>query len=219
MGSPISEAGRNKSEIQHEVSISKPFYLGKYEITQAQWQQVMKTNPSKFKGFADFPVENISFGDIQDFCRNLKSITFAPFEIPTEAQWEYACRAGTTTPYHFGNQLNGIQANCDGNRPYGTDKNGPFLQKTSRVGEYPANAWGLHDMHGNVFEWCADWYGDYLFDSVMDPRGVTNGSLRVLRGGSWHFYARFCRTAERGKCDPALRYDFCGGRVFLPIDF
>jgi len=218
MGSPDSEAERFSDETQHEVRISNPFYLGKYPITQAQWQQVMGNNPSHFKGDKLLPVENISWDDIQAFCLKLKEITQTPFGIPTEAQWEYACRAGTTTPYYFGNQLNGTQANCNGKGPYGGDKKGPFLDKTTHVWKYPANAWGLHDMHGNVWEWCADWYGDYQKGFIKDPKGASNGEHRIQRGGSWINFAKNCRAATRFRTNPTPLNGSCGGRISLSIE-
>lgn len=219
MGSPDSEVERYSNETQHKVTISKPFYLGKYPITQAQWQQVMVTNPSHSKGDKLLPVENISWNDIQAFCLKLKRITQAPFGIPTEAKWEYACRGGTTTPFHFGSKLNGTQANCNGHFPYGTNKKGPKLKKTTPVGKYPANPWGLHDMHGNLREWCADWYGEYQNGHAKDPEGSSSGERRVLRGGSWDYGARYCRAALRDGDDPTSRSVSCGGRVLLTMDF
>ena len=215
MGSPESEAERSDDETQHQVTISKPYYLGKYPVTQAQWQQVMGNNPSHFKGDKLLPVENVSWDDTQAFCRKLKEITQAPFGIPTEAQWEYACRAGTNTPFHFGSELNGRQANCDGTVPYGTDSEGPYLKKTTPVGKYQANAWGLYDMHGNVWEWCSDWHGDYPTGSVTDPIGPATGSYRVFRGGCWYDAAVNCRSAFRNGRDPSNRYRDLGFRVAL----
>ena len=217
MGSPESEAERSDDETQHQVTISKPYYLGKYPITQAQWQQVMRNNPSHFKGKKLLPVENVSWDDTQAFCLKLKEITRVPFGIPTEAQWEYACRAGTNTPFHFGSELNGRQANCDGTVPYGTYSEGPYLKKTTTVGidKYPANAWGLYDMHGTVWEWCSDWEGDYPTGSVTDPNGPATGSYRVLRGGSWLYVAVSCRSARRNGFVPSGRSGFLGFRVAL----
>jgi formylglycine-generating enzyme required for sulfatase activity len=227
MMGPESEAGPNINEIQHQVTISKPFYMGKYPVTQAQWQQVMGTNPSLWKSnpwhelmgtnpslFRSkklLPVENISWKDTQSFCLKLKEMTQLPFGIPTEAQWEYACRAGTTTPFHFGSQLNGMQANCNGTAPYPyiqgwfwTTKNkGTYLGKTSPVGKYPANVWGLYDMHGNVWEWCSDWYGEYPSGSVTDPIGPATGSDHVFRGGCWWRSAGCCRSAARYSIVPS----------------
>jgi formylglycine-generating enzyme required for sulfatase activity len=215
MGSPVFEAGRNGDETLHQVTISKPYYLGKYPVTQAQWQQVMGTNPSKFKSKGLRPVEYVSWDDTQAFCLKLKEITQFPFGIPTEAQWEYACRAGTNTPFHFGSQLNGRQANCDGTGPYGTYTKGPCLGKTTPVGKYQANAWGLYDMHGNVWEWCSDWHGEYPTGSVTDPIGPATGSLRVVRGGGWYGDTVFCRSASRIWIGLSFRYAFLGFRVAL----
>ena len=217
MGSPDSEAERSHDETHHQVTISKPFYLGKYPITQAQWQQVMGANPSRFKSDKILPVESISWDDMQAFCLKLKEITKAPFGIPTEAQWEYACRAGTTTPFHFGSELNGKQANCDGTVPYGTDTKGLYLKKTSPVGKCPANAWGLHDMHGNVLEWCADRYGNYPNANIKDYVSASSGEDRILRGGSWCISACSCRAAKRFGINPAYRRNYCGGRVFRSL--
>jgi formylglycine-generating enzyme required for sulfatase activity len=222
MGSPESEAERRNNETQHQVTISKPYYLGIYPITQAQWQQVMGNNPSHFKGDKLLPVENVSWDDTQAFCLKLKEITQTSFCIPTEAQWEYACRAGTTTPFHFGSELNGSQANCNGNKPYpkiegwfGIKNKGPYLGKISPVGKYSANAWGLYDMHGNVWEWCTDWYGDYPTGSVTDPIGPATGSDRVFRGGSWGSVAVRCRSANRDWFVPSYRDFILGFRVAL----
>ena len=215
MGSPESEAERSDDETQHQVTISKPYYLGKYPVTQAQWQQVMGNNPSHFKGDKLLPVEKVSWDETQAFCLKLKEITQAPFGIPTEAQWEYACRAGTKTPFHFGSELNGRQANCDGTAPYGTETKGPYLKKTTPVGKYQANAWGLYDMHGNVWEWCSDWEGDYPTGSVTDPIGPATGSSRVRRGGSWYNDAVCCRSAFRLGSVPSFRDYDLGFRVAL----
>ena len=134
------------------------------------------------------------------------------YTLPTEAQWEYACRAGTTTPFHFGDSLSSNQANFDGNYPYGAEK-GPYLERTTPVGTYAPNAWGLYDMHGNVWEWCYDWYGEYTAGDAADPHGPETGSDRVVRGGAWDIYAQFCRSACRFRFDPGRRYRILGFRV------
>ena len=207
--------GRGTNETLHQVTITKPFYLGKYLVTQEQWRTVMGSNPSKSKG-DNLPVETVSWDDCQEFLKklndNAKNVTF---RLPTEAEWEYACRAGTTTPFHFGSELNGRQANCDGNNPYGTNNKGPYLDKTSAVGSYAPNAWGLYDMHGNVREWCSDWYGKYPKGAVSDPTGAPTGSFRVLRGGSWFSYAVYCRAAFRSEISPSLRHHTIGFRLAL----
>jgi formylglycine-generating enzyme required for sulfatase activity len=219
MGSPETEEQRKKYETQHEVTISQNFYMGSTEVTQAQWQKVMGNNPSKFKS-DDLPVETISWYEAVDFCKRLSEMpeekkAGRKYRLPTEAEWEYACRAGTTTPYHFGSQLNGRQANCDGTVPYGTDTKGPYLRETSAVGTYPANAWGLYDMHGNVLEWCSDWYGDYPSGSLTNPSGPATGSDRVYRGGSWSSVAVSCRSANSSGHVPSDRVSFLGFRVAL----
>ncbi|MDO4575234.1 MAG: formylglycine-generating enzyme family protein [Planctomycetia bacterium] len=158
MGSPSSELGRDDDETQHRVTLTKGFWMLETEVTQAMWESVMGDNPSYFKG-SNLPVEKVSWDDCQKFCQKLRSQGLN-VQLPTEAQWEYACRAGTTTPFSFGSTLNGDKANCDGNYPYGASTEGTYLKKTAPVGSYSPNAWGLYDMHGNVYEWCADWKGD-----------------------------------------------------------
>ncbi len=211
MGSPAGEEGRYNNETQHRVTLTQGFWLGKTEVTQKQWKSVMGSNPSYFKG-DNLPVECVSWDDCQEFCKK------AGMRLPTEAEWEYACRAGSTTAYYWGNALNGDKANCDGNYPCGTTVKGPYKQKTTPVGSYSPNAWGLYDMHGNVWEWCADWYGDYQGGAVTDPTGPGAGSHRVGRGGSWYCDASYCRSAYRGRDDPDRRYYVLGLRVaLLPV--
>ena len=216
MGSPVTEKYRCDDETQHEVTISKPFYLGKYPVTQAQWQTVMGYNPSCLLHKGErLPVENVSWEDAVSFCNKVNQKTGQGFCLPTEAQWEYACRAGTTTPFYFGSELNGTQANCNGNYPYGTTIKGPRLGKTSPVGSYPANGWGLHDMHGNVLELCLDWYGAYGNSRVTDPQGAQSGEKRVMRGGSWFNFALYCRSAYRNSYNPIFHDITVGFRVCL----
>ena len=214
MGSPASEAERDSDETWHEVTLTQPFYLGKYPVTQAQWKAVMGSNPSDFKG-ATLPVEQVSWEDAQAFCAKVRQKSGQVVGLPTEAQWDFACRAGTSTPFHFGSVLDGTQANCAGNHPYGTTQKGPYLDKTSPVGSYPANAWGLHDMHGNVWEWCQDRYGDYRRQSVIDPRGPEVASSCVNRGGCWGSEAANCRSASRGRDVSSRRFNWNGFRLAL----
>jgi len=218
MGSPPTETERRDDETQHQVSLTRGFWMLETQVTQAMWEGVMGNNPYNFKG-AKRPVENVSWNDCQEYIQKLNTISVAPtsyrFSLPTEAQWEYACRAGTTTPFNFGSVLNGDKANCNGNDPYGTSTEGQYWGKTSEVGSYPANAWGLFDMHGNVWEWCSDWYGNYPSDSATDPVGPSSGSDRVLRGGSWYYNAGDCRSALRGSFDPSDRSYVNGVRLSL----
>ena len=172
MGSPVSEKGHRKDETQHEVTLTKPFYMGKYEVTQEQWETIMGDNPSKIKG-EKLPVINVSWLDCQEFIKKLNENTNGGYRLPTEAEWEYACRAGTTTVFSYGDSITKSDANI-----YGAT--------VKDVGWYKPNAFGLHDMHGNVWEWCEDWYGVYPAGSVIDPKGSAMGEDRVLRGGSFY---------------------------------
>ena len=157
MGSPEDEEDRLDYEGPvHRVRITKPYYLGTYEVTQAEYERIMDENPSRFKG-SKRPVERVSWNDAVVFCKRLSEKEGRAYRLPTEAEWEYACRGGTTTPFHFGRILNGKQANCRGDQPYGTETKGPYLGETASVGSYTANAFGLYDMHGDVWEWCSDW--------------------------------------------------------------
>ena len=219
MGSPETEKGRDPSETQHEVTLTQGFRMGVHEVTQAQYEQVMGQNPS-FLTDATLPVETVSYDDAVAFCKKLSDLPAEKaagrkYRLPTEAEWEYCCRAGTSTPYHFGQELNGTQANCNGNFPYGTTEKGPNLRKTSPVGSYPPNAWGLYDMHGNVWEWCQDRYDSYPKQSVTDPRGPEVGSICVSRGGSWYNEAAGCRSANRYWYDPSIRNSGGGFRLAL----
>jgi formylglycine-generating enzyme required for sulfatase activity len=185
--------------------------LGKHEVTQSQWEKVMGSNPSHFKG-ANRPVGVVSWTDVTSFCDKLTALerkagrlpAGMAYQLPTEAQWEYACRAGTKTAFSFGDSLTSDQANISG---------GPG--ETTAVGKYPANGWGFHDMHGNVFEWCADWYGDYQVGAARDPVGPAVGSYRVTRGGSWDYTANYARPAYRPSYEPAYSYNNLGFRLSL----
>jgi formylglycine-generating enzyme required for sulfatase activity len=223
MGSPKDEAGRDNDEGEHDVTIGKPFYLGKYLVTQQEYETVMGDNPSAFcangkardqvRGLDThrFPVEDVSWDDAMKFCERLTAREAGQgrsFRLPTEAEWEYACRSNTRTPFYFGKELNGQQANCKGEDPYGTPVKGPYLRRPTNVGAYAADyphPWGLCDMHGNVWQWCADWYGAYEGGKVANPTGPATGTSRVLRGGSWDDPGRVCRAAFRGKNVPGDR--------------
>jgi len=217
MGSPQTEANRRDDENQASVTLSNHYWMGETEVTQGQWQVVMGSNPSHFKG-ADWkrlPVENVSWNDAQAFIAKLNE-THPPgkgwkWALPTEAQWERACRGGTTTATAFGDSLSSRQATFNGNDPYGEAERGPFLQRTVLVKSYQRNAYGLHDMHGNVWEWCEDSYQERLPGGV-DPL-VSAGQARVIRGGSWGSYGRDCRSAIRVWSAPDYRDQGCGFRL------
>jgi len=212
MGSPETEEARSGDEVEHEVALTCGFWMFDTPVTQELWHAVMGNNRSHFKG-ERLPVESVSWDDSQDFLVRLNERIGGDFmSLPTEAQWEYACRAGTKTLYSFGDVCNGTQANSDGNFPQGTIEKGPYLQRTSDVDSYPANAWGLFDMHGNVWEWCQDWWAPYSLTDAFDPRGPHEGRFRVLRGGSWGRYARFARSACRFSDVPGVRGNFIGFR-------
>ena len=206
MGSPSGEANRDSDEQLHRVRIGKPFYMGVYEVTQEQYEAVIGENPSAFKG-AKKPVERVSWHDAKAFCEALSSRTGRLVCLPTEAEWEYACRAGTKTRFSFGDSdaaLYRYGNYCDASNTSGLNwkdkKHNDGHDKTAPVGSYSPNAWGLYDMHGNVWEWCSDWYGkDYYAkaNNSRDPEGPSSGSCRVIRGGSWSIGARFCRSAYR----------------------
>jgi formylglycine-generating enzyme required for sulfatase activity len=217
MGSAESEEGRSDVEDQVKVTLTQPFWLAKTELTQAQWVALMGSNPSYFKG-DDLPVESVSAKNADAVIAKLnEKVPLAGWEwvLPTEAQWEYACRAGTETPFNFGSTHNGKEANCNGNYPYGTSTKGPYLGKTTSVSSYSPNAWGLYDMHGNVYEWCRDlWDGSTKLLGGTNPLGTT-GSNRVNRGGSWSGSARICRAAYRHGSIASTRNGHLGFRPAL----
>lgn len=191
MGSPENEQGRSDDETQHQVTLASGFYLAVYPMTQAAWQKVLSNNPSSYNG-VNQPVETISWADCQNFLLTLSKRERQTYRLPTEAEWEYACRAGTTTPYYFGKTISIAQANYDGRLSYGNQGS------PSSVGRFPANAWGLYDMHGNVNELSSDWYGQYSDWEVVDPQGREAGERRVVRGGSYITIAASLRSASRG---------------------
>jgi formylglycine-generating enzyme required for sulfatase activity len=257
MGSPLSESNRGDDEGSNgprRVRITRPFYLGIYEVTQAQYQKVMGYNPSQFSATNgqrhrvtgintdDFPVEWVNFYDAVEFCNRLSEQDGLPpyyvlrnvvrrnptivsaevaiaggngYRLPTEAEWEYACRAGTSTPFHFGTVSNGSFANINGRQPYGSIEVGPYLQRPTNVGSYPANAFGLHDMHGNVREWCEDYYDKHYYDRAPEEDPVNHNTLshRAVRGGSWLAQAWGSRSAKRVPAAPGLHYFDVGLRV------
>ena len=214
MGCSAEESGEDEEDHdynrQHNVTLTNGFWLGKYPVTQKQWQTVMGYNPSKFKG-DDLPVERVSWEDSQKFINAVNKLLNCGARLPTEAEWEYACRAGTTTAYSWGNSLNGDKANCDGSSPFGTSIKGRYIGKTTPIGKYGANPWGFFDMHGNVLEWCSDWYDEYPAGSVTNPVGPISSPCgrRVVRGGSWYpsdcHGAYCCRSAYRDCLNPDCR--------------
>jgi formylglycine-generating enzyme required for sulfatase activity len=212
MGSPDDEKGRDKDESpQHQVTISRPFYMQTTEVTQGQWQKVMGNNPSHFGNCGDnCPVELVSWNDAQEFIRKLNDMEGTDkYRLPTEAEWEYAARAGTTTRYYAGDSENDLL------------KTGWYVLnsggKTRPVGKKPPNAWGLYDMLGNVWEWCQDWLGNYPSGSVVDPEGPSSGFQRVWRGGGWSGYSAGSRTANRFKGRPEQRVFITGFRLARTI--
>ena len=217
MGSPGSEAERGSDEgPQHRVQITSPFYIGVHEVAQARYESVMGKNPARSKA-ASNPVELVSWDDAVEFCRRLSQQEGLTYRLPTEAEWEYACRAGTATPFHTGETISTQLANYDGDHTYGSGKKGVDRGETTAVGRFPTNPWGLHDMHGNLWEWCQDFHGDYYYTGspVQDPRGPANGSGRVLRGGSWASPTNDCRSANRDRHDPSRPDHRIGFRVVM----
>jgi len=233
MGSPPGEAERRPGEDQVEVTLSKGFWMGKHETTQGDWRRLVGKLPGdlteELPHGDDYPVGNVNFAEAEDFCLKLTRVGHETgelpkeweFRLPTEAQWEFACRAGTTTATSFGDKLGSNQANFGG-RPYGGAEQGPSLRRAATVACYPANAWGLHDMHGNTFEWCRDWYhrklpggrDPDLHDARESASRSEHGDLsRVRRGGCWADHGWACRSAFRLRFEPERRYDHIGFRV------
>jgi|GEM_PF-742347 formylglycine-generating enzyme required for sulfatase activity len=217
MGSPATEAERSDDEgPQHEVTITRGFWLAETACTQALWQAVMGDNPSRFKGDGRLPVERVSWRDVKRFLARIEGLHPGPgASLPSEAEWEYACRAGTTTPFSFGAEITPDQVNYDGKHPYAGREKGLFRQKTVPVGSLPPNPWGLYEMHGNVWEWCADGPRRYDGGPQVDPRGPEAGEQaeRAVRGGGWFGSARRARSAFRLAFQPVDAYDSLGFRV------
>ena len=202
MGSPVYENGRKDDEKQHDVALAKLFYMGRIQVTQEQWEVVMMTYPSQKKG-AKLPVTNVSWEDAQEFIKKLNTKTKGGYRLPTEAEWEYACRAGTTTAYSFGDKIMPKDANYKDSK----------LRELVPVGSYIPNAFGLYDMHGNVWEWCEDWYGSYPECDIKDPKGPDEGEYRVLRGGSFSSYELSARSSYRTSYSPFNRFNHRGFRL------
>ncbi len=213
MGSPETEIGRSGFENRRKVALTDGFAVLETPVTQEIWRVVLGNNPSERKD-DHLPVENVSWFDCQRFLTAISELGIAPsgvrFDLPTEAQWEYSCRAGTTTAYYFGDSFCAGRANCD-ERPIG----GVYRGETSRVGSFPANPWGLFDLYGNVWEWTRDWFGAYSDADVVDPQGSKSGQCKVLRGGSWHSVPERVRSGFRHKDPPDHRHGYLGFRLVL----
>ena len=201
MGSPESEEGRFSDETLHEVTLTKGFWLGKYEVTQAQWQSVMGLNPSRFKS-PGRPVENVAWDDCQIFVNKVNATVGGAARFPTEAEWEYACRAGSSAPFSGSGNITEMAW---------YDENSD--SQSHETGENKPNAWGFYDMHGNVLEWCSDWFSEHHNMKPVNPKGPPSGSFKILRGGCWFFYASDCRSAYRLKRDPCIRNSIYGFRL------
>jgi formylglycine-generating enzyme required for sulfatase activity len=206
MGSPENEEGYHSSQSpQHQVTVP-PFFMGKYPVTQQQWRVVaalpkvnidLKSDPSRFKG-DNLPVDRVSWNDAQEFCARLSQMANKTYRLPTEAEWEYACRGGTTTPFYCGETISTDLANYNGNYTYGQGQKGEYREKTTEVGIFPANPFGLYDMCGNVWEWCEDgWHKNYINAPIDGSAWTSLGSKPVLRGGSWFIIPQYCRSASR----------------------
>jgi formylglycine-generating enzyme required for sulfatase activity len=218
-------------ERQHEVELTKPFYLGKYEVTQQQYRAVIGSNPSDFAATggnkdkvtgldtSKFPVESVLWREAVGFAKALTGLSKGShsYRLPTEAEWEYACRGGRPASQPFGvgdrRSLASTQANFDGDFPYGDVAKGPCLNRPCRVGSFPANNLGLYDLHGNVAEWCGDWHGGYPSKKVTDPTGPLEGSARVHRGGGWGYLGENCRSAYRNMDGRGDRFNYLGFRL------
>jgi uncharacterized protein (TIGR02996 family) len=234
MGAPRGEVGRDRDEEPHPVEITRPFHLGVFPVTQAQYQRVMGDNPSLVRpdgpeasraqgvDTSDFPVENVGWDDAVEFCQRLgqrqaERRAGRRYRLATEAEWEYACRAGTTTATFFGDSLGSSLANFNGNSPYNGAGRGPYLGRPSAVGAYPCNAWGIHDVHGQVWEWCSDYHADYDLSEAAqsDPQGPKRGNRRSLRGGAWLVNGEYSRSASRAHAPPDEIDSISGFRVVL----
>jgi formylglycine-generating enzyme required for sulfatase activity len=262
MGSPSTEVGRDSDESpQHQVTISKPFSIGKYEVTQKEWYDVMGTTIHQQRALVgysgnstygvgdNYPMYYVSWYEVIEYCnkRSVKEgltpayaidktrsdgsngngndnvkwmVTWNRnangYRLPTEAEWELACRAGTSALFYTGSDITTSHANYNGNYPYNNNAKGEYRQRTWAVGGGTPNPWGLYDMSGNVWEWCWDWYGAYSSGTQTDPSGAAAGSYRVLRGGSWNYVARNLRSAHRDGYPPSNRYYYLGFRLVRP---
>ena len=217
MGSLKGELKRSDDEAQHSVTLTRGFWIAETTVTQALWEVFMSDNPSHFKG-AERPVENVSWDDAQHFINTLNGMKPAlKLCLPTEAQWEYACRAGTITPFSFGDNITSDLVNYDGHYLYLNGRKSEYREQTIDVKSLSPNAWGLYQMHGNVWEWCQDGYGEYPTQHATDPQEVASDTGYVLRGGSWIDRSAYCRSAFRHRLDPTNRYRTLGFRLVIGL--
>jgi formylglycine-generating enzyme required for sulfatase activity len=219
MGSPMDELKRDSDEAQHHIKLTKAFYIGKFEVTQLQYRVIMSENPSKFGG-DKLPVENVNWDEAQRFLKKLSDKTGMKFRLPSEAEWEYACRAGTKTAFNTGTTLDSDFANYDASTAYADGIIGADLKRTTAVGSYPPNAFGLCDMHGNVWEWCGDVYDNeyYKVTPLTDPKGPADGKAKVIRGGAWNEPPYKCRSADRNHRWRNDNQPIIGFRVVMEIE-
>jgi uncharacterized protein (TIGR02996 family) len=227
MGSPEEEAGRYDNEgPRHRVTLTRAFYLGVYPITQQQYQELMgpphpdEVQPGSAR--SDHPISDITWEEAEEICQRLselpaEQVAGRRYRLPTEAEWEYACRAGTMTPFYFGETLSAEEANFRSDEPYGRVRSTPSIGGTTRVGCYPGNAFGLYDLHGNVQEWCRDWFGPYSAEDQIDPTGPEGGEMCLLRGGSWLVNGVRCRSARRNHYYPHSHNPNYGLRMVLEL--
>jgi len=229
MGSPSDEYDRDFDEMLRDVYVSS-FYISEFVVTQEEYRRIIRKNPSHFKG-KKLPVDSVSWFNALDFCNRLSirngltpvyifdgmDVTWDAnangYRLPTEAEWEYACRAGTNTPFNTGDNISTNLANYNGFYPYNFGPIGENLDKTAPVGSYPPNQWGLYEMHGNIFEWCWDWFDYYKRDDVLDPKGPSTGTYRVIRGGSWANNGHAIRSAYRNFYIPGFGNERIGFRL------
>jgi sulfatase modifying factor 1 len=224
MGSPPTEPHRGSSEVRHQVTISRPFYMQTTEVTMKQWHSIMGRRMMMFqKDPEDMPVTRVSWFDCMKFIKRLNKMKQGKYRLPTEAEWEYAARAGTSTAYSWGDTIDCEKAMYGNNSLKNNECQFYYrsinlqIDRPAPVKTFKPNTWGLYDMHGNVWEWCMDWYGEFEKRSVIDPKGPASGNVRIRRGGSWFKYGYTCRSANRSFGHPATRYRTTGFRLVREI--